>query len=167
MTGSFPEIPDLKLRRVGWELGRGAGVVYENLDQPGWVVKKIFKGASSPTPAQNEYQNLQMDQADNERATAREIMSCAQKQGLDLEPLRNDFAFQTGQRWVVFWRKRDGLPSSGPDGELDGTLHCSMQGAISTVPNQLEVLSAGGDEMSVDFAHRISRLSGAAHSPSG
>ncbi len=46
--------------RVGRELGRGAeGVVYENLDQPGWVVKEFHKGVTSPRQAENEFQNLE------------------------------------------------------------------------------------------------------------
>jgi hypothetical protein len=46
--------------RIGRELGRGAeGVVYENLDQPGWVVKEFHKGGTSPHQARNEYQNLE------------------------------------------------------------------------------------------------------------
>jgi hypothetical protein len=46
--------------RIGQELGRGAeGVVYENLDQPGWVVKEFHKGGTSPLQASNEFQNLE------------------------------------------------------------------------------------------------------------
>src|SRR5580692_9134103 len=46
--------------RIGAELGRGAeGVVYENLDQPGWVVKVFHKGSTSPLQAGNEFQNLE------------------------------------------------------------------------------------------------------------
>jgi hypothetical protein len=46
--------------RIGRELGRGAeGVVYENLDQPGWVIKGFHKGATSPLQAGNEFQNLE------------------------------------------------------------------------------------------------------------
>jgi hypothetical protein len=34
------------MRRIGQEIGRGAeGVVYENLDQSGTVVKEFHKGA--------------------------------------------------------------------------------------------------------------------------
>src|SRR5947208_3587176 len=51
-TGGMP--------RIGQELGRGAeGVVYENLDQPGWVVKSFHKGGTSPLQARNEFQNLE------------------------------------------------------------------------------------------------------------
>ena len=51
-TGGMPQI--------GQELGRGAeGVVYENLDQPGWVVKEFNQGGTSPLQAGNEFQNLE------------------------------------------------------------------------------------------------------------
>ncbi|MGO9275177.1 MAG: hypothetical protein ACLQOO_33905 [Terriglobia bacterium] len=51
-TGGMPQI--------GQELGRGAeGVVYENLDQTGWVVKEFHKGGASPLQARNEFQNLE------------------------------------------------------------------------------------------------------------
>lgn len=46
--------------RLGRELGRGAeGVVYENLDRPGWVVKVFHQGGTSPLQAGNEFQNLE------------------------------------------------------------------------------------------------------------
>jgi hypothetical protein len=45
--------------RIGQEVGRGAeGIVYENLDQPGWVVKEFHKSGTSTLQAQNEFQNL-------------------------------------------------------------------------------------------------------------
>ena len=51
-TGGMP--------RIGRELGRGSeGVVYENLDQPGWVVKEFHQGSTSPFQARNEFQNLE------------------------------------------------------------------------------------------------------------
>ncbi len=50
--------------RIGQELGRGAeGVVYENLDQPGWVVKEYHQGGASPFQARNEFQNLERARA--------------------------------------------------------------------------------------------------------
>ena len=50
--------------RMGRELGRGAeGVVYENLDQPGWVVKVFHPGGTSPFQARNEFQNLEKARA--------------------------------------------------------------------------------------------------------
>ena len=49
---------------IGREIGRGAeGVVYENLDQPGWVVKEFHKGGTSPFQARNEFQNLEKARA--------------------------------------------------------------------------------------------------------
>ena len=55
-TGGMPQI--------GQELGRGAeGVVYENLDQPGWVVKEFHQGGTSPLQARNEFQNLEKARA--------------------------------------------------------------------------------------------------------
>ena len=46
--------------RIGRELGRGAeGVVYENLDQPGWVVKVFHASGTSPLQAANEFANLE------------------------------------------------------------------------------------------------------------
>ena len=50
--------------RLGQELGRGAeGVVYENPDQPGWVVKEFKPGTVSPVQAQNEFDNLERARA--------------------------------------------------------------------------------------------------------
>lgn len=58
-TGSTPA-PQSGRPRIGRELGRGAeGIVYENLDQPGWVVKVFHPGATSPLQARNEFQNLE------------------------------------------------------------------------------------------------------------
>src|SRR5207244_1135664 len=52
------------LPRIGQELGRGAeGVISENLDQPGWVVKEFHKGGTSPLQARNEFQNLEKARA--------------------------------------------------------------------------------------------------------
>jgi hypothetical protein len=45
---------------IGGELARGAeGVVYDNLDQPGWVVKEFHHGRTSPLQARNEFENLE------------------------------------------------------------------------------------------------------------
>jgi hypothetical protein len=50
--------------RTGREIGRGTeGIVYENLDQPGWVVKEFHQGGSSPFQARNEFQNLEKARA--------------------------------------------------------------------------------------------------------
>jgi hypothetical protein len=46
--------------RIGREISRGAeGVIYENLDQPGWVVKVFHPGGTSPPQARNEFDNLE------------------------------------------------------------------------------------------------------------
>jgi hypothetical protein len=50
--------------RFGQEIGRGAeGIVYENLDEPGWVVKEFHKAGASPVQARNEFQNLEKARA--------------------------------------------------------------------------------------------------------
>lgn len=55
-TGGMP--------RTGRELGRGAeGIVYEDLDQPGWVVNAFHPGGTSPFQAGNEFQNLEKARA--------------------------------------------------------------------------------------------------------
>jgi RHS repeat-associated protein len=60
-TGGMPQI--------GKEIGRGAeGVVYENLDQPGMVVKEFHKSGTSPLQARNEFQNLETARAVSGRA---------------------------------------------------------------------------------------------------
>jgi hypothetical protein len=49
--------PQLGQPRIG--RGRGAeGVVYENLDRAGWVVKVFHQGVTSPLQARNEFDNL-------------------------------------------------------------------------------------------------------------
>ncbi len=78
-----------------------------------------------------------MDQVENECTTALELVTYAQAQGFDLEPLRNDSLFQKNQRWVFFWRNINGLPCSGPANEKPGTLHYNMQGAIAMLPDRL------------------------------
>jgi hypothetical protein len=74
-----------------------------------------------------------MDPLDNTRETAQEVVSFAKKQGVDLEALRNDIAFQKDSRWIEVWRK-DSLPGTGPVDEPLGTLHFAMQGPISRLP---------------------------------
>jgi hypothetical protein len=83
-----------------------------------------------------------MNQVDNERATAEELVTYARQRRLDLDALRNDFAFKMDRRWIIFWRKRADLPASGRADEQEGTLHYSMQGAISLLPGSLKA-SAG------------------------
>jgi hypothetical protein len=79
-----------------------------------------------------------MDPVDNERATAKEMVSYARQQGVDLEPVRKDSILQKGQRWIFLWGKREALPCSGPADEPEGTLHYNMQGAISVLPSSLK-----------------------------
>ena len=79
-----------------------------------------------------------MDPIDNSRAVALELVSIAQKQGIDLEPFRKDDIFIKGdRRWIWFWRK-DSMPGTGPAHEPLGTLHYNMQGTISVVPYKLK-----------------------------
>jgi hypothetical protein len=78
-----------------------------------------------------------MDPVDNLRATAQELVSYAQQQGIDLEPFCVDGNFQKDQRSIFLWRK-DELPYSGPAGEKEGTLHYNMQGAITVLPSSLK-----------------------------
>jgi hypothetical protein len=78
-----------------------------------------------------------MDPVDNLRATAQEVVSFGQQQGVDLEPLRKDFMFQKDRRWIDVWRK-DVLPGTGPADEPLGTLHYNMQGAIDVLPDKLK-----------------------------
>jgi hypothetical protein len=53
-----------EMPRIGRELARGAeGAIYDNLDQPGWVVKVFHKGGTSVLQARNEFQNLEKARA--------------------------------------------------------------------------------------------------------
>ena len=70
-------------------------------------------------------------------AVARELLSIAERQGIDLEPFRRDYAFEKSRRSIWFWRK-DELPYSGPAHEKIGTLHYNMQGAIKVLPHVLK-----------------------------
>jgi RIO-like serine/threonine protein kinase len=50
--------------QIGREIGRGSeGIVYENLDEPGWVVKEFHQGGASPFQAGNEFANLEKARA--------------------------------------------------------------------------------------------------------
>ena len=50
--------------RIGAEIDRGAeGVVYENLDEPDWVVKVFHPGGTNPFQARNEFDNLEKARA--------------------------------------------------------------------------------------------------------
>jgi hypothetical protein len=78
-----------------------------------------------------------MDPLENERATAHDLVSYARGQGVDLESLCKESVFQKDRRWIILWRKRDGLPCSGPAQEPEGMLHYSLQGAIDQLPGAL------------------------------
>jgi hypothetical protein len=78
-----------------------------------------------------------MAPADNFRTTAKELISFARQQGIDLEPFHRESTFEKGQRFIFFWRK-DELPGTGPANEPLGTLHYNMQGAISELPSKLK-----------------------------
>lgn len=82
-----------------------------------------------------------MDPTENSKAVANELISISHDQGVDLEGLCTDGYFRVNRRWIFLWRK-DELPSSGPVDEPLGTLHYSLQGAISGMPSQLTA-SAG------------------------
>jgi hypothetical protein len=79
-----------------------------------------------------------VDPVDGVRATAQELIALGREEGLDLEPLRNDFSFKKDKRWVYFWRKQDDLPCTGRPEEKEGTLHYNMQGSISVLPDYLK-----------------------------
>jgi hypothetical protein len=50
--------------QLGAELARGSEeIVYEDLDQPGWIVKVYHMGGTSPFQARNEFQNLEKARA--------------------------------------------------------------------------------------------------------
>ncbi len=63
-----------------------------------------------------------MDPIENSRAVARELVSIARDQQVDLEPFGTDGHFLKDQRSIFLWRK-DELPCSGPVNEPLGTLH--------------------------------------------
>jgi len=65
-SGSGPGTPAPQggMPRKGAQIGSGIeGVVYENLDQPGTVVKEFHQGSTSPLQARNEFQNLETARA--------------------------------------------------------------------------------------------------------
>jgi len=62
-SGAAPS-PSTGRPRIGSEISRGAeGIVYENLDQPDWVVKVFHPGRTSPLQARNEFANLEKARA--------------------------------------------------------------------------------------------------------
>lgn len=78
-----------------------------------------------------------MDPVENMRATAQELITYAQEQGVDLLRFHIEGNLQKDQRWICLWRK-DELPYSGPTDEKVGTLHYNLQGAISRLPNSVQ-----------------------------
>jgi hypothetical protein len=78
-----------------------------------------------------------MDPSDNIRATAQEILSFAQQEGIDLRRHWIEGNFQNDRRLIFLWRK-DETPSSGRADEVEGTLHYNMQGAIAVLPDRLK-----------------------------
>jgi hypothetical protein len=78
-----------------------------------------------------------MDPVDNFRAVAQEVVSFGRQQGIDLEPIRNDFVFQKGTRYMDLWRK-DELPWSGPANGKVGTLYYKISGRIELLPTVLK-----------------------------
>ena len=61
--------------------------------------------------------------------------------------LRDESSFQNDQRWIIFWRKIDGLACSGRADEVEETLHCNMQGDIGGGSKQ--PADANGDRSQV------------------
>jgi hypothetical protein len=74
-----------------------------------------------------------MDPIENSRAVAQELISFARLRNVDLGSSCLDGHFHKEQRWIYLWRK-DELPYSGPQDEVEGTLHYNMQGAIAILP---------------------------------
>jgi hypothetical protein len=75
-----------------------------------------------------------MDPVESMQNTARELVAYASRETVDLKLVLNDFMFQIEGRWIFLWRKLDALLCSGPDGEIEGTLHYNMQGRIKSLP---------------------------------
>jgi hypothetical protein len=88
-----------------------------------------------------------MDPLDTYRTTALEILRFGQLAGVDLEPMREDFVFQHGLRWINFWRKNP-MPGTGPEGEPLGTLHYAMQGPYAVAQSRP---GQGSDSPPVSF----------------
>jgi hypothetical protein len=76
-----------------------------------------------------------MDPLGNLRATAEEVIGFARLRGVGFECV--DGHFHKNRRWIYLWRK-DMLPGTGPADEPLGTLHYSLQGNISRLPNILQ-----------------------------
>jgi hypothetical protein len=68
--------------RIGKEMARGAeGAVYENLDDPDWVVKEFYPGGGSPFQARNEYENLERARAIRPDNVVRALAPADPRQG--------------------------------------------------------------------------------------
>ena len=84
-----------------------------------------------------EKEGPMMEPSGNERTVAEELISFANRQGVNLEPLRVDGSFQKDGRSIWLWRK-DELPCSGPANQREGTLNYNMQGTIAVLPDKLK-----------------------------
>lgn len=84
-----------------------------------------------------------MDQVENERATAAELVSFARANGVDLAPLLSDSMFSADGRWLSIWRKRGDLPCSGAINEPEGALKYNLQGHINSLPQRLNNSNSG------------------------
>jgi hypothetical protein len=76
-----------------------------------------------------------MDPAENEQATADELVAYAALQGIDLRRFCTLGMFQNQGRWIIVWRKLDSILSSGRPDEPEGTLKYNMQGTIELLPD--------------------------------
>jgi hypothetical protein len=101
---------------------------------PRWILIESNRSTASSSEAGGR----PMDPVENVRATAQVRIALGRQEGLDLEPLRDDFSFKTNKRWVYFWRKRDDLPCTCRPEEKEGTLHYNMEGSISVLPDYLK-----------------------------
>jgi hypothetical protein len=91
-----------------------------------------------------------MNELESQVATAQELVSFAREHGLHLEAVCHEWAFLNAGRLICLWRKNevvhsdlqgraeDELPGSGAVNEPPATLHYSMQGAVSVLPQALK-----------------------------
>jgi hypothetical protein len=66
-----------------------------------------------------------MDVVDSTEMTARELVTYAGQQAVDLEPVLDDIIFQKDGRSVFFWKK-------------DSSVHYNMQGRVKSLPAGFE-----------------------------
>lgn len=105
--------------RIGQELGRGAeGVVYEDLDQPGWVVKEYHQGGASPFQARNEFRNLEKARAIRPDNVVKALAPADPRQGFLVKEqvLPTDVPPDLAQRTQVLRDFRPRIPDA--DGNL-------------------------------------------------